>query len=165
MELVQGVSTQFIDALQTVGFESGGALSEVGSGAADRFFHNQSFEASPWQASCIELRVTKTEKILVQRRPQMSRAEFFKPAPLMKSAHTTGGDDAEKESKTSVEVVFYYETSRPEGLQAYRQIASLVLRELLPGVVENNSCIGFATWSIPRGEYYDMLMNKPQLPV
>ena len=58
-------------------------------------------------------------------------------------------------------VVFYFETSRAEGLASFRQIAANCGNKRIPGECRNMTAVGgFATWSIQRKEVVELVERK-----
>ena len=134
---------------------SGSALSTlVGHAASDRFFHNKLVSSKPWEASCVEIRSSAASSKEDLGGPNFERLRKKEEEGDTDPCDANGDADAAGD----VDVVFYYETSLSDGLKAYKHIARLVMLGHLPGSVENHMCTrGYATWSIPRAEYFIML--------
>lgn len=117
-----------------------------------RMITNAESGERPWEASCIEVERKKEQK---------------NGSCAVKKSSQVDDDDDDPAGDVSVAVsdhsiVLYYETSTPEGLTAYRAIASRVALGQLPGETENRAAYGFALWRVS-AEQFLILNAKPRL--
>ncbi|CAM45581.1 hypothetical protein, unknown function [Leishmania braziliensis MHOM/BR/75/M2904] len=162
----------------------------LGRGGSERIFNNEFLHRCPWQASCMELRERTAEpekRVLsygnidfasLRKRSHRNAAAAGGPSPTTSSSpygsysnvedildKSNGESEQQQQQGPGLDVVHYYETSTPEGLAGYQQIAMQVCMEQLPGSCTNFSAEGgFAVWVVPHDEYIETLTTMGYLP-
>ncbi len=116
-----------------------------------RMITNADSRERPWEASCIEIQRKDEGKV--------------KPCFAIPAAKCPSASKAEGKQTTTVDdsvIVLYYETHTPEGLAAYRSIATRVALGQLPGETVNRSAFGFAMWRVAAQDFLE-LNARPKL--
>lgn len=161
----------------------------LGHGGSERILNNEFLHESPWQASCVELReraVEPEKKVLsygnidfasLRRQSRRGAAAGGPDSPASASSrlgsysnvedmrNKADGNTNGQQAGPGLDVVHYYETSTPEGLAGYQQMAMQVRKGILPGSCMNFSAEGgFAVWVVPHTEYLATLSAMGYLP-